>query len=166
VAADPDHLNAIASRLELILSGIQAACVVHNDKAVLAGASELLAEIEPLQRQGRESGNPELFWYSDLPDSGAGIWLVESSASSMLDQLNSSAPDWGQVGAASSFAESGVQQFRDAMGGKTFSEEELHDALAKTIADTEASLQDKDLPPRCRERLTERLRYLRERDRN
>jgi hypothetical protein len=60
-----------ASRLALILSGALAASAVHDDEAVRTSASELLAEIEPLHRQGRESGKPELLWYSHLPGSGA-----------------------------------------------------------------------------------------------
>ena len=146
------------SRLALILSGVQAASVVKGDEAVRTGASELLAEIAALQRTGRESGKPELLCYSHLPGSGAGIWLVESSANSMLEQLSSSRPDWDQVGVSASFAESGVQQFQDAINGRTFSDEELDDAVAWTITHIEARLQDKDLPSGSRESLTEQLR--------
>ncbi len=163
MADDAQDLNRITSRLALILSGVQAASVVHDGQAVRTGASELLAEIEPLQRQGRESGNPELLWYSHLPGSGAGIWLVESSANSMLEQLSSSTPDWDQVGAAASFADSGVQQFQDAINGRTFSDEELDDGVAWTITHIEERLQEKDLPLGSRESLTEQLRVLRER---
>jgi hypothetical protein len=163
MAGDSHDLNWIADRLTLLLSVVQAACVVHDDEAVRTGASELLAEIEPLQRQGRESGKPELLWYSQLPGSGAGIWLVESAANSMLEQLSSSTPDWDQIGVAASFAESGLQRFQDAMSGRTVSEEELHDAVAMTINFTENRLLDKDLSPDRRESLTEQLRFLRER---
>jgi hypothetical protein len=162
VPDDPYDLDGIASRLALILAGVQAAWGVHDDEAVRTGASELLAEIEPLQRHGRESGEPELLWYSHLPGSGgAAIWLIESSATSMLEQLSSSSPDWDQVGAASSFAESGVQQLQAAISGQTVSEEELHAALADTITIIEARLQDEDLPPDRRERLTDQLNHLR-----
>lgn len=115
MASDVHDFDGVASRLGSILSGIHAGWAVHDDDAVRTGASELLKEIEPFQRQGRESGKPELLWYSHLPGSGAGVWLVESSANSMLDEVNSPTPDWDQVGAAMSFAESGVQQFRDAI---------------------------------------------------
>ena len=81
----------------------------------------------------------------------------------MLEQLSSSTPDWNQVGAAASFAESGVQQFQDAINGRTFSDEELDDAVAWTITHIEERLQDKDLPPGSRESLTEQLRVLGER---
>ena len=162
VADDPQDLNRIASRLELILSGVQAASVVHDDEAVRTGASELLAEIERLQRRGRESEKTELLWYSHLPGSGAGIWVVESAANSMLEQLSSATPDWDQVGAAASFAESGVQQFQDAINGQTFSEGELDDAVAWAITHIEERLLDKDLPPGSRESLTEQLRVLRD----
>ena len=127
------------------------------------GASELLAEIEPLQRQGRESGVPELLWYSHLPGSGAGIWIVERSASSMLEQLGSPTPDWGQIGAASSFAESGAQQFQDALDGKAISDEELQDALSQTITFIEDRLEHESLPIDRRENLTAQLNVLRER---
>lgn len=162
MAGDPHDLNRIADHLTLLLSGVQAACVVHDDEAVRTGASELLAEIRPLQREGRESGRPELLWYSHLPGSGAGIWLVEWAANSMLEQLGSSTPDWDRIGAAASFAESGLQQFQDAMSGRTVSEEELRDAVAMTINIIENRLRDKDLSPDRRESLTEQLRFLRE----
>lgn len=163
MAGEPHDLDRIADRLALLLSGVQAACVVHDDEAVRTGASELLAEIEPLLREGRESRKPQLLWYSHLPGRGAGIWLVESAANSMLEQLGSSTPDWNQIGAAASFAESGLQQFRDAMSGRTVSEEELRDAMAMTISVTERRLLDDDLSPDRRESLTKQLRYLRER---
>jgi len=163
VADDAPDLNRIANRLALILSGVQAASVVHDDEVVRTGASEILVEIEPLRRKGREYGSPELFWYRHLPASGGGIWLVESSANSMLEQLSSSTPDWDQVGAAASFAESGVQRFQDAINGRTFSDEELDDAVVWTITHIEKRLQDKDSPPGSRESLTEQLRVLKER---
>jgi hypothetical protein len=157
-------LRAIADRLALIVSGVQAASVVHDAEAVRRGASEMLAEIEPLQREGRESGKPELLWYSHLPGSGgAGVWLVERSAESMLDQLNSSSPDWGDVGAASSFAETGVQAFQDGINGKTFSKEELDEAVTSSITHIEERLRDQELAPGRRESLTKQLFYLRER---
>ena len=80
----------------------------------------------------------------------------------MLEQLSSSTPDWDQSGAAASFAESGVQQFQDAINGRTFSDEELDEAAAWTITHIEERLQDKDLPLGRRESLTEQLRVLRE----
>jgi len=162
VPDDPYDLDGIASRLALILAGVQPAWGVHDAEAVRTGASELLAEIEPLQRHGRESGKPELIWYSHLPGfGGAAIWLIESSANSMLEQLSSSSPDWDQVRAASSFAESGVHQLQAAISGQTVSEEELHAALAETITFIEARLQDEDLPPGRRKRLTDQLSHLR-----
>ena len=163
MADDTPDLSKIASRLALILSGVQAASVVHDDEVVRTGVSEMLAEIEPLQRQGRDSGSPELLWYSHLPGSGAGVWLVESSADSILEQLSSPTPDWDQVGASASFAESGVQQFQDAINGRTFSDEELDDAVAWTITHIKERLQDRGLSPGSRESLTEQLRVLRER---
>lgn len=157
VVADPQDLNRIASRLALILSGVQAAAVVHDDEAVGTGASELLAEIASL----RESGKPEFSWYSDLPGSGTGIWLAESSANSMLEHLSSPTPDWDGVAAAASFAESGIQRFQDAINGRTISQKELDDATAWTIGHMEERLRDEDLPPDRRESFTEQLRLLR-----
>jgi hypothetical protein len=75
VADDPLDVNRIASRLALILSGALAASAVHDDEAVRTSSSELLAEKEPLHRQGRESGKPELLWYLVLTRSSAHICL-------------------------------------------------------------------------------------------
>jgi hypothetical protein len=56
-----------------------------------------------------------------------------------------------------------VQQFQDAINGRTFSDEELDDAVAWTITHIEKRLQDKDSPSGSRESLTEQLRALKER---
>jgi hypothetical protein len=155
-------LRQIAGRLELIASDLQAASGVHDVEAVRLGASELLAEIEPLQREGRESGKPELLWYSHHPGGGAGIWLVDASATSILNQLNSSDLDWDQVAAAATYAESGVQQLQDAISGQPPDTERLRRSLADTIAHVEERLQGKQLSPTAREQLTKQLQILRD----
>jgi hypothetical protein len=163
---DPDDtiadLEQIAGRLALIVSNLQAASGAHDEEAVRLGASELLAEIEPLQRVGRESGKPRLLWYSHHPGGGAGIWLVEASATSMLDELSSSDPDWDRLAAASTYAESGILQLQDAISGRPTETEELRTALAQTIAHVEERLQGQDLAPSTRERLAEQLSVLRD----
>ena len=84
----------------------------------------------------------------------------------MLEQLNSSTPDWDRVVAASNFAESGLQQLQDAINGRMISEEETREVLATTVAVIEERLRDKELAPDRRESLTEQLRLLKERDEN
>jgi hypothetical protein len=155
-------LQQIAGRLELIASDLQAASGVQDLEAVRLGASELLAEIEPLQREGRASGKPELLWYSHHPGGGAGIWLVDASATAILDQLSSSDLDWDQVAAAATIAESGVEQLQDAINGEPPDAERLRKSLADSIAHVEERLQGRQLSPRAREQLTKQLQILRD----
>jgi len=58
---DRQRVNEIASQLGRIVAGLVVACRATDPEAVRSGASGLLAEIEPLQREGRESGRPQLF---------------------------------------------------------------------------------------------------------
>jgi hypothetical protein len=155
-------LQQIASRLELIASDLQAASAAHDREAVRLGASELLAEIEPLQREGRGSGKPELLWYVHHPGGGASIWLVDAAATSILDQFSSSDLDWDQVAAAATFAESGIQQLQDAISGQPPDEERLRKNLADTIAHVEERLQGKQLSATARKQLTKQLQILRD----
>lgn len=163
---DPDKmtgsLEQVAGRLELIASDLQAACGARDSEAVRLGASELLAEIAPLQREGRESGKPELLWYSHHPGGGAGIWLVEASATSILDGLSSSDPDWEQLATAATFAESGVEQLQDAINGQPADEEKLRRVLEQTIAHVEQRLQGEHLSPAAREQFMSQLHVLRD----
>jgi len=46
----------------------------------------------------------------------------------MLEHLNSPTPDWDGLGAASSFAESGVEQLQEAISGQPLDQDEQHNA--------------------------------------
>lgn len=163
---DPDDhtatLTRIVGRLDLIVSDLQAAGGAHDGEAVRLGASEVLAELEPLQREGRASGKPEPLWYADHPGGGAGIWLIEASAHSILEALSSPDPDWDRVGAAATFAESGLQQLQDALRGTPTDHERFRAAVAQTLGRVEERLQSDDLTPSARAQLVERLRILKD----
>jgi predicted component of type VI protein secretion system len=87
---------------------------------------------------------------------------VDASATSILNQLNSSDLDWDQVAAAATYAESGVQELQDAISGQPPDTERLRRSLADTIAHVEERLQGKQLSPTAREQLTKQLQILRD----
>lgn len=157
-----DALTRIVGRLDLLVSDLQAAGGAHDGEAVRLGASEVLAELEPLQREGRESGKPQPLWYADHPGGGAGIWLIEASAHSVLEELDSPVPDWDRIAAAATFAESGVEQLQDALRGTPTDQERFRAAVAQTIGRVEERLRSDDLTPSVRTQLVERLRILKD----
>jgi hypothetical protein len=104
-----------------VVMDIEAACRAKNAEAVHSGALEALAAMEPFL--GTTPGQLHLSsaWRADLSrEAGASLWLIDSSAHSILELLEAdNDPDWDQMGAASAFAESGVEQLQEhlAKGG-------------------------------------------------
>ena len=70
---------------------------------VRAAALNILATLEPLRDK---PDVPLQEWRRDVPKATrAALWLVDSSANSLLEQLNTEKPDWDQIGVAAIFAE-------------------------------------------------------------
>lgn len=93
------------------LAGVRAACKAGDAEYVRTAALSILASLQPLRDK---PDVPLQEWRSDLPKSArAALWLVDSSANSLLEQLKTEKPDWDRIGAAAIFAQSGVEQLRD-----------------------------------------------------
>jgi hypothetical protein len=100
-----------------VVVNIEAACRARNAEAVHSGALEALAAMEPLL--GTTPGQLHLSsaWRADLSrEARASLWLIDSSAHSILELLDADkGPDWGQLGAACAFAESGMEQLQESL---------------------------------------------------
>jgi len=93
------------------IAGVQAACKAGDTEYVRTAALNILATLETLRDK---PDVPLQEWRSDVPKAArAALWLVDSSANSLLEQLNTEKPDWDGIGAAAIFAQSGVEQLRD-----------------------------------------------------
>jgi hypothetical protein len=97
-----------------IVIGVEAVCRARNAEAVHSGALEALARIEPLRGKTPELLYLPSAWRADLPrEAHASLWLIHSSAQSILELLDADkSPDWDRLGAASVFAEGGVEQLQ------------------------------------------------------
>ena len=111
--------QAVADRLRQIVAGIVLAHEKGSAKEVRTGALQLLATLGSLRGSTPEDMHLRSAWRSDMSsDARAALWLIDVSAHSILDDLDANGPsDWVGVGAASSFAQSGVQQLEESVSG-------------------------------------------------
>jgi hypothetical protein len=107
--------QAVAENLRQVVVRIILAHEERSPEGVRSGALQLLATMGPLR--GSTPNDPHLptAWRSEVSsDARAALWLIDASAHLILDHLdNDGSRNWDGVGAASSFAESGVEQLQD-----------------------------------------------------
>jgi hypothetical protein len=95
------------------IAGVQTACQERDSEYVRTAADGVLAALEPLRDK---PDIPLQEWRADVPkDARSALWLVESSANSLLEKLTADPLDWGGIGAAASFTQSGVELLREAL---------------------------------------------------
>jgi hypothetical protein len=100
---------------------ITAAWETRNADEVRIGVSHLFTALEPFRGTTPDEMHLPSAWRSDLPrDAHSCLWLIHESTNSLLEHLDEvGGPNWDGIGAASTFAESGVEQLQRALGGNS-----------------------------------------------
>jgi hypothetical protein len=109
--------QAVAESLRQVVVGISLAHEERSPEAVRSGARQLLTTMVPLRGSTPNDLYLRTAWRSDMSTQArAALWLIDTSAHSILNHLNrDESQDWDEVGAASCFAESGVEQLQQAL---------------------------------------------------
>ncbi len=86
------------------VSSVQTAWAERNSENIAAGASQLSTAAEEVAGEEDLSG-----------EAMAALWIVRDNAECLTGQVSRTPTDWDLIGAASAFAESGVDQLREAL---------------------------------------------------
>jgi hypothetical protein len=111
--------QVVAESLQQIVVKITAACEEKRPEIIRSGALQLLATMGPLRGSTPHDLHLSTAWRSDMaPKTRTALWLIDASAHSILEHLGEDGSrDWAGVGAASSFAESGIDQLQEELVG-------------------------------------------------
>jgi hypothetical protein len=105
--SSPEHKAQLVGELLALTANIEELYEIHD----LAGLRQSAAML-----QVKAAAAQEIFRDSDglLGEGAAGAWVAERAAVSLLEKSAQSDLDWDQLGAASSFAQSGVRQLAES----------------------------------------------------
>jgi hypothetical protein len=104
-----DSTSQLIERVVATLPELEAAWNVRDRRALHTCAASIVASIQQLPIE-----HPGMSTHELSGEATAAAWLVQSSGGHLIELTSGSSPDWGDVGAAFSFTESGICQLRDA----------------------------------------------------